>query len=64
MSGGVKVSSLSTLKLYRKTYENGTPKNNYRSYSKTETVWFYNAVMRPEDADGMAKSVVPDQTAP
>ena len=26
--------------------------------------WFYSAVMQPNDADGMANSVDPDQTAP
>ena len=28
---------------------------------KTGTVWFYNAVMHPNDADGMANGVDPDQ---
>ena len=28
------------------------------------TVKFYNAIMCQKDADGMANSVVPDQTAP
>ena len=27
-------------------------------------MWFYNRVMSPNDADGMANSVDPDQTAP
>ena len=26
--------------------------------------WFYNVVMHPKDADGMANIVDPDQTAP
>ena len=28
------------------------------------TIWFDNAVIYPTDADGMANSVDPDQTAP
>ena len=27
-------------------------------------MWLYNRVMSPNDADGMANSVDPDQTAP
>ena len=27
-------------------------------------MWLYNRVMSPDDADGMANSVDPDQTAP
>ena len=27
-------------------------------------MWLYHTVMSPNDADGMAKSVDPDQTAP
>ena len=27
-------------------------------------MWFYHRVMSPKDADGMANSVDPDQTAP
>ena len=29
---------------------------------KTGTVWFYNAVMHPNDADGMANGVDPEQS--
>ena len=32
--------------------------------SKTWTMWLYHRVMSPNDADGMANSVDPDQTAP
>ena len=32
-------------------------------YPKNGAVWFYNAVMCPNDADGMANSVGPDKTA-
>ena len=34
------------------------------NFPKNRTVWFNNAVMHPKDADGMANSVDPDQTAP
>ena len=35
----------------------------YLNCAKDRTVWFYNTVMHPKDADGMANSVDPDQTA-
>ena len=38
--------------------------SNYRNGPKKETVWFHIAVASPKDADGMANSVNPDQTAP
>ena len=31
---------------------------------KIGAIWFYGAVLCPKDADGMANSVDPDQTAP
>ena len=34
------------------------------NHSKIWTMWFYPRVMSPNDADGMANSVDPDQTAP
>ena len=34
------------------------------NHSKILTMWLYYRVMSPNDADGMANSVVPDQTAP
>ena len=34
------------------------------NYPKIGTLWFYHREMRPKDADGMANSVDPDQTAP
>ena len=37
--------------------------NSYHNCSKIGTVWFYNAAMHPKDADGMANSADPDQTA-
>ena len=34
------------------------------NHSKIWTLWLYYSVMSPNDADGMANSVDPDQTAP
>ena len=34
------------------------------NHSKIWTVWLYHTVMSPNDADGMANSIDPDQTAP
>ena len=34
------------------------------NHSKIWTIWLYHRVMCPNDADGMANSVDPDQTAP
>ena len=34
------------------------------NHSKVWTMWLYHRVMSPNDADGMANSVDPDQTAP
>ena len=34
------------------------------NHSKVWTMWLYHRVMNPNDADGMANSVDPDQTAP
>ena len=34
------------------------------NHSKIWTMWLYHRVMGPNDADGMANSVDPDQTAP
>ena len=42
----------------------GTPKIITIMHPKNGTVWFYNAVMHPNAADGMTNSVDLDQTAP
>ena len=34
------------------------------NHPKIQTRWLYSRVMCPKDADGMANSVDPDQTAP
>ena len=41
----------------------GHLKNNYHNFPKIE-VWFYNAVKHLKDADCIANSVDPTQTAP
>ena len=40
-----------------------TPKKIGCNHSKIWTMWLYNRVMSPNDADGMANSEDPDQTA-
>ena len=37
--------------------------NSYLNCLQIETVWFYDAVMYPKDADEMKNSVDPDHTA-
>ena len=34
------------------------------NHSKVLTMWLYHTLMSPNDADGMANSADPDQTAP
>ena len=34
------------------------------NHSKIWTIWLYHRVMSPNDVDGMANNVDPDQTAP
>ena len=41
-----------------------TPKKFVVITLKFWTMWLYHRVMSPNDADGMANSVDPDQTAP
>ena len=38
--------------------------NNCCNYPEIWTVWFYHTVMYSKEADRMANSVDPDQTAP
>ena len=59
-------SSSTTPLLYNsnvKILKNRTRKNCC-SYPKIGTVWFYDRVRCPKDADGMSNSLDPDQTAP
>ena len=41
-----------------------TPKQICCNHSKIWSMWLYHRVMSPNDAEGMANSVDPDQTAP
>ena len=49
---------------YRKFPKYLDTKNICCNHSKIWTLWLYYSVMSPNDADGMANSVDPDQTAP
>ena len=51
-------------RVYCKTSKNWDMVSNYNNCSKLGTLWSYNVGMCPKDADGMANSVDPDQTAP
>ena len=49
---------------YRKFPKYSDTQNICCNHSKIWTMWLYHRVMGPNDADGMANSVDPDQTAP
>ena len=49
---------------YRKTSKNSDTRKNYSNNPKIWLIWIFHRVMRPTDADGIANSVDPDQTAP
>ena len=51
-------------KNYRKFPKYSDTQNIGCNHSKIWTMWLYHRVMSPNDADGMANSVDPDQTAP
>ena len=50
--------------IYCKFPKHSDTQNMCCNYSKIWTIWLYHRVMGPNDADGMANSVDPDQTAP
>ena len=50
--------------IYRKFPKYSDTRNICCNHSKIWTMWLYHRVMSPNDADGMANSVGPDQTAP
>ena len=50
--------------MYRKFPKYSDTQNICSNHSKIWTMWLYHRVMSPNDADGMANSVDPDQTAP
>ena len=55
---------LSLPKWYRKIPKNLDSRKFLCNHSKIWTRWLYHRVMHPKDADRMANSVDPDQTAP
>ena len=52
-----------SLLYYRKFPKYSDTQKISSDHSKIWTMWLYNRVMSPNDADGMANSVDPDQTA-
>ena len=50
--------------IYRKVPKYSDTKKIWYNHSKIWTMWLYHTVMSPNNADGMANSVDPDQTAP
>ena len=52
------------LLFYCKSPKYSDPQTICCNHSKIWTMWLYHRVMSPNDADGMANSVDPDQTAP
>ena len=50
--------------IYCKTAKHSDNQKNYSSYPKIWLIWIFHSVMHPEDVDGIANSVDPDQTAP
>ena len=49
---------------YRKNPKYSDARKNCGNYPQIWTMWFHHGVTLPKDADGMANSVDPDQTAP
>ena len=49
---------------YRKFPKYSDTQNICCNHSKIWSMWLYHRLMGPNDADGMANSVDPDQTAP
>ena len=52
------------LQYYRNDPKFSDTQNICCNHSKVWTMWLYHRLMSPNDADGMANSVDPDQTAP
>ena len=57
-------TDLQTMVYYRKFPKYSDTKKICYNHSKIGTMWLYHSVMSPNDADGVANSVDPDQTAP
>ena len=53
-----------TMMKYRKFPKYSDTQKMCCNHSKIWTMWLYHRVMSPNDADGIANSVDPDQTAP
>ena len=53
-----------TRPIYRNAPKYSDTQNICCNHSEVWTMWLYHRVMSPNDADGMANSVDPDQTAP
>ena len=49
---------------YHKFPKYSDTQKSFYNHSKISTMWLYHRVMSPNDADGMANRVDPDQTAP
>ena len=49
---------------YRKVPKYSDTQKIWYNHSKIWTMWLYHTAMSPNDADGMANSVDPHQTAP
>ena len=60
----MKINRLTIVQDYRKTPKNLNTRKNCCNCPKIETMSFYYRVIGPEDEDGMANTVDPDQTAP
>ena len=54
----------SNIKAYRKFPKYSDTQKICCNHSKVWTMWLYHRLMSPNDAEGMANSVDPDQTAP
>ena len=52
------------VRIYRKFPKYSDTQIIHCTHSKIWTTWPYHRVMSPNDAEGMANSVDPDQTAP
>ena len=61
---GVSIIFVIASATYRKFPKYSDTQNICCNQSKILTMWLYHRVMSPKDADGMANSVDPDQTAP
>ena len=59
----LKILKIRTRQKYRKCPKYSDIQKSCCNHSKIWTMWLYHRVMSPNDADGMANSVDPDQIA-